>query len=368
MKKDSKSLYYKDYLKLDELLSSQSPRSKELGKEAHDETLFIIVHQVYELWFKLFLHELDFILKLFREKEVDESNIGRGVESLNRILEIQQLSIRQIRLLETMTALNFLEFRDLLFPASGFQSVQFRMIENKLGLDENMRLKYGSSSYKMPLAKPDASEVTKTEKEPSLFKLVEAWLERTPFLEFKNFFFWDQYSEAVNNMLAEDKRHISENPNLSADEKTFHLKEYASTEANFEAILNEDAHHVLVREGHRRLSHKATQAALLIFLYRDHPILHLPFKFLSKLIDLDESLTAWRQQHALLAQRMIGTKIGTGGTTGNVYLSKAAETHKVFTDFANLSTYLIPRSALPDLPENIVKNLGFYYSPESDES
>ncbi|MDP6533026.1 MAG: tryptophan 2,3-dioxygenase family protein [Candidatus Marinimicrobia bacterium] len=366
MKKDSKSLYYKEYLKLDELLSIQSPRSKELGKEAHDETLFIIVHQVYELWFKLFLHELDFIIKLFREEEIDESNIGRGVAALNRILEIQELSIRQIRLLETMTALDFLEFRDFLFPASGFQSVQFRLIENKLGLDGSMRLKYGSSSYKMPLKKSDESTVTKSENQPSLFSLIEAWLERTPFLEFKNFLFWDQYSEAVKNMLAEDRKRISENPNVSADEKAFHLKEYASTEANFDAIIDDKAHDDLIKSGHRRLSHKATQAALLIFLYRDHPILHLPFKLLSKLIDLDESLTAWRHQHALLAQRMIGTKIGTGGTTGNTYLSKAAETHKVFTDFANLSTYLIPRSALPDLPENIIKNLGFYYSPSSD--
>jgi tryptophan 2,3-dioxygenase len=218
----------------------------------------------------------------------------------------------------------------------------------------------------MPLKKSDETTVVESEKEPSLFSLIEAWLERTPFLEFKNFLFWDQYSDAVKNMLAEDKKHISENPNLSPDEKAFHLKEYAATESNFDAILDEKAHNELIKSGHRRLSHKATQAALLIFLYRDYPILHLPFKLLSKLIDLDESLTAWRHQHALLAQRMIGTKIGTGGTTGNAYLAKAAETHKVFSDFANLSTYLIPRSALPDLPENIVKNLGFYYSPSTE--
>lgn len=363
MKKDSKSLYYKEYLKLDELLSIQAPRSKQLGKEAHDETLFIIVHQVYELWFKLFLHELDFILKLFRENKVDESNIGKSVAALNRILEIQDLSTRQIRLMETMTAMDFLEFRDYLFPASGFQSVQFRLIENKLGLEEGSRLKYGTSSYKLPFKNSDETIVSESEKEPSLFNLIEAWLERTPFLEFRNFLFWDQYSEAVEKMLSEDKKHISENPNLSSDEKAFHLKEYAATEANFDAILDEKAHSNLIKSGQRKLSHKATQAALLIFLYRDYPILHLPFKLLSKLIDLDESLTAWRHQHALLAQRMIGTKIGTGGTTGNAYLAKAAESHKVFSDFANLSTYLIPRSSLPDLPENIVKNLGFYYSP-----
>lgn len=365
MNKKSGPLYYADYLQLDKLLSIQAPKSAEYGKPAHDETMFIIAHQVYELWFKLVLHELDLILGLYKGEVIDEDNISRVVTALDRILEIQRLSIEQIHLLETMTALDFLEFRDYLFPASGFQSVQFRLIENRLGLKKTSRLKYGSSSYKMPLSEKDRQKAEGSEQETSLFELVETWLERTPFLEFRNFYFWDQYSEAVQNMLEDDRRRIQENPNLSKDEKAFHLKEYKSTQANFGAILDKSKHEELQQEGNRRMSHRATEAALLIFLYRDHPILNQPFKLLTKLIDLDDRMTTWRSRHALMAQRMIGTKIGTGGSTGHAYLSQAAEKHKVFSDLANLSTFLIPRSALPELPEQVIRNLGFYYKPES---
>lgn len=367
MNKKSGQLYYTDYLQLDKLLSIQNPKSADFGNPAHDETMFIIAHQVYELWFKLILHELNCILGLFKAEVIDEAHIGKVVSALNRILVIQHLSIEQIQLLETMTALDFLEFRDYLFPASGFQSVQFRMIENRLGLETGSRLKYGSSTYKMPLSDRDQKKADESEKDTSLFNLVEAWLERTPFLEFRNFYFWDQYSEAVQKMLKEDRRKIQENPNLSKDEKAFHLKEYKSTQVNFEAILDKSKHEKLQQEGKRRMSHRATEAALLIFLYRDQPILSQPFKLLTKLIDLDELMTTWRHRHALLAQRMIGTKIGTGGTTGHVYLSQAADKHKVFSDLANLSTFLIPRSALPGLPEQVVRNLGFYYKPDISE-
>ena len=112
----------------------------------------------------------------------------------------------------------------------------------------------------------------------------------------------------------------------------------------------------------KRLSHKATQAALLIFLYRDEPILHSPFNLLSRLMDVDELFTTWRQRHAIMVRRMIGAKIGTGGSSGHAYLQKTADRHKIFSDLADLSTFFIPRSALPELPENIKRNLGYYFN------
>ena len=104
------------------------------------------------------------------------------------------------------------------------------------------------------------------------------------------------------------------------------------------------------REGRRRLSHRATRAALFIHLYRDQPILHLPFRFLTLLVDVDELLATWRYRHALMVHRMIGTKIGTGGSSGHRYLLATVERNKVFTDLYDLSTFLISRSALPPLP------------------
>jgi tryptophan 2,3-dioxygenase len=97
-------------------------------------------------------------------------------------------------------------------------------------------------------------------------------------------------------------------------------------------------------------------------LYRDRPILHNPYKLLSRLVDMDELLTTWRYRHALMVTRMIGRKIGTGGSTGFSYLKETAERHRVFEDIAHLTTFLIPRSALPQLPDNILRNLGFYYN------
>src|SRR6476660_5105161 len=117
---------YGSYLKIDELLSLQQPRSA--GPE-HDETLFIIIHQVYELWFKELLHEFDRVMQLL---EADQSHPSQ--HTLKRILTILKVMVSQLDILETMTPLEFLSFRERLDAASGFQSDQFRQIEFLLGV------------------------------------------------------------------------------------------------------------------------------------------------------------------------------------------------------------------------------------------
>ena len=121
----SPAVTYSNYLKLDELLSLQQPRSE--GPE-HDEMLFIVIHQVYELWFKELLHEFDRVRRLLED---DESH--RAQHALKRILTILKVMVGQIDVLETMTPLEFLSFRSRLEAASGFQSDQFRQIEFVLG-------------------------------------------------------------------------------------------------------------------------------------------------------------------------------------------------------------------------------------------
>ena len=116
---------YENYLKLDQLLSLQQPRSE--GPE-HDETLFIVIHQVYELWFKELLHELDRVARLLRDDEPH-----RAQHTFKRILTILKVLVAQLDILETMTPLEFLSFRTRLEAASGFQSDQFRQIEFVLG-------------------------------------------------------------------------------------------------------------------------------------------------------------------------------------------------------------------------------------------
>jgi len=363
MKTNYPPLYYADYLKLDQLLTSQQAKSLEYeGQLAHDEMMFIIVHQAYELWFKQILHELDSIMAIFKGDYVEENEIGTAVHRLNRIIEIQKLLIEQLRILETMTPLDFLDFRDLLMPASGFQSYQFRLVENKLGLKSENRKQFDKSAYITRLSPQHQQMILQSERETTLFDLIEKWLERTPFLDFNRYHFWEEYRGAVDAMLRKDRDMIEQNSILSDEEKQQELLELIQTEKSFAAVFDEKKHHELIEKGLRRLSHRATQAALLIHLYRDEPILHMPFSLLTALIEIDELLTTWRYRHALMVQRMIGTKIGTGGSSGYHYLRTAAESHKIFSDFTNLSTYLIPRSQLPKLPVELEKNLGFYYS------
>lgn len=355
-------IYYSDYLELDNLLNSQKPKSEEYGHHAHEEMLFIIVHQAYELWFKQILHEIDSINKMFREDSVDERSIGIAVSRLQRVTEIQKLLIEQLRVLETMTPLDFLEFRDFLIPASGFQSFQFRLIENKLGLSDEKRLQYNNVDYLNTLSEKHRELIMDTVKNPSLFEAVEKWLERTPFLHSEGFSFWQSYKEAVEKMLANDRNIIMENQTLTEKKREFQLKAIELTRENFEALFDENKHNELVKEGKRHLSNKAMLAAIFINLYRDEPILHMPFNLLNQLVEVDELFTTWRYRHALMVHRMIGAKIGTGGSSGHQYLMATVDKHRIFTDLFNLSTYLIPRSELPKLPDELVKELGFNYT------
>lgn len=354
-----KPVYYGGYLQLDKLLGAQKPLSGHGGAAAHDEMLFIVTHQAYELWFKQIIHEIDSVLEIFSGGSVPESGISRAVSLLSRVVEIQKLLIDQLRVLETMTPLDFLDFRDALTPASGFQSFQFRLIEQKLGLVDERRAQFEKSPYFARLAPAHRRMVLAAGKADSLFALVERWLERTPFTHWGGFDFWREYRKAVGAMLDRDERTIRSNPALADADRERELKALAGTRESFESLLDPERHARLVSEGLWRLSHKATLSALLIELYRDRPILHEPFRFLEKLVEVDEQFALWRTRHALMVHRMIGTKIGTGGSSGHQYLMKAAASHRVFGDLFNLSTFLIPRSSLPKLPGKVAAALGF---------
>ncbi|MFW6077500.1 MAG: tryptophan 2,3-dioxygenase family protein, partial [Hyphomicrobiales bacterium] len=130
----------------------------------------------------------------------------------------------------------------------------------------------------------------------------------------------------------------------------------------FRGILDESEYQRERERGAWTLSWRALQAALFIVLYRDEPILQLPFRLLSRLMDIDETMTAWRLRHALMVQRMIGVRIGTGGSAGHAYLRRTTEEHRVFADLFALSSYLIPRSALSPLPDDVRRQMDFAYS------
>lgn len=357
----SRPLSYGSYLRVPELLNLQSPKSLEHGKEAHDELLFIIVHQAHELWFKQILHELRSVSSIFSAPTVDEKMMGTAVARLTRVTEIQKVLIDHLRILETMTPLDFLEFRDMVSPASGFQSVQFRVLESVLGVKrEHPLLANRESAFAKTLTAQEMADMDDAENSPSLFALVERWLERTPFIETSDgFTFWQEYQNALRKHLNRDQHFIVNHPLLTAEEKARQLAEVEKTENYFKALFEESQHKELLNQGLRRLSLRATHAALFIQLYREEPILHLPFRMLTLLVDIDELLQQWRAQHAIMVHRMIGIRVGTGGSMGYAYLRSTLDKTKVFADLFNLSTFLLPRSSLPPLPDQLKQRLGF---------
>lgn len=352
------TIHYHSYLQLDKILSAQHLRSADVEeKPAHEEMLFIIIHQAYELWFKQIIHELESIAAMFRGENVDERSIGTAVGRLHRVIEIQKLLIQQIQVLETMTPLDFLDFRNYLFPASGFQSFQFRKVEALLGLPDASRMTYNNKPYTSEFTENQQDEL-RAATASNLFDLLEDWLERTPFLHVGAFNFLENYQQAVQNMLEKERRAILAS-GLGEREKEMRLQMLGGMDTYFQSVLSPDAHAQMQAEGKLRLSYKASLAALFINLYRDEPILHLPFNLLQCLVEIDELLTTWRYRHAQMVLRMLGRKIGTGGSSGYDYLHATAVKHHIFSDLHNISTLLIPRSELPELPADVRRDLGF---------
>jgi len=358
----SGKMNYHDYLHIDKLLSCQVPESDKRGKTAHDEMLFIIVHQVYELWFKQILTEVNSVLEIFKSDHIDEKLMDLIVARLQRVVEIQKLLVDQVRIMETMTPLDFLEFRDMLIPASGFQSLQFRVLETKLGLKRENRLKYNQADYDQSLKPEQRPHMRTAEGETNLFERVEKWLERTPFLKMRGFDFWNIYKKTVEDSLIADLNIIQNNPALAGEDRKRNQTILEGSLASFRALFDEKAYAEARDAGEWRLSYKAIHAALLIQLYRDQPALQLPFRLITALMDVDEWFTTWRYRHALMAKRMLGSKVGTGGSSGFQYLKDATDKHKVFQDLFQLTTFFVPRSKIPVLPAEVQRELGFFYS------
>ena len=354
-------IYYGEYLKLDKILGAQKLMSEKYGKPAHDETLFIIIHQTYELWFKQILHEVDSIHALFSKEVLAPTSLSTISHRLNRITEIQRILNDQLNVIETMSPLDFMEFRDYLVPASGFQSIQFRMIELKLGLRQEYRLHADKAFFNSRLKEEDKEFMLKLEEDTTLLELIDKWLSRLPFGKKENFDFWEHYQETVEEMLAADAEIIKNNKTLNPKQIEFELNNLNATRETFSVLFDAEKYAQLQEKGEVRISREAKLALIFIKLFKDEPILQMPNQILDQLIDIDELFTTWRYRHAIMAHRMLGRKIGTGGSSGHDYLKQSTENNRVFTDLFNVATFLIPKSSVPQLPDEIKKDLSFSY-------
>jgi tryptophan 2,3-dioxygenase len=258
---DPASVTYANYLKIDDLLLLQRFRSE--GPE-HDEMLFIVIHQVYELWFKELLHEFDRVAHLLRAGDPMAGSWSPGAElrgnahraqhTLKRILTILKVLVAQIDILETMTPLEFLSFRGRLEAASGFQSDQFRQIEFLLGRKSRAAIERFGAGTRARSA------------------LERRWVEPT---------LWDAFLLYL------------------------HRERYAVPAAQ------------LARDVTAAIEPSLEIQQILIDLYRRDP---KNSELCERLVDLDEGIQEWRYRHVKMVERTIGFKPGTGGSSGAPYL------------------------------------------------
>lgn len=256
---------YWSYLKIEELLALQEPLSD--GPE-HDETLFIVIHQVYELWFKEMLHELDYL-----SGRLVATDTPAALHTLKRILTILKVLVSQIDVLETMTPLNFLSFRDRLESGSGFQSWQFREMEFALGR------KQAGAIDRYPKGHAGRAALERRYRAPTLW---DAFL---------------QFLAANGYRLGED---------------------------------------ITERDVTQPVAASPAVQAVLLQVYRTDPRLTAVCE---RLVDLDEGMQEWRYRHVKMVQRTIGTRGGTGGSSGAEYLTTTLN-QPVFPDLWAIRTEL----------------------------
>ena len=346
-------VHYSDYLQLEKILDAQFPESVKNNSSAHDETLFIIIHQTYELWFKQILHELDSVILIMQKPSINDNSpeLQTVVHRLSRVVTVLKVLVHQIDIMETMTPIDFLDFRDMLRPASGFQSWQFKIIEAKLGLKFAHR--HGQDYYISQLRSEQIEVIKKVELEKSFIELLNSWLERTPFFDQDDN--WKNFKPLYN-----PESDPSQLPVFWKEYKQIYISGLAEAEKNnqqyFDMVFEDSG-----ANSERYLSPKACRAALFIMLYRGYPIVQLPFQLLNNLLEIDEQLSTWRYRHMNMVQRMIGTRIGTGGSTGKDYLRSALDKHYIFKEIAQLTSFLIERKRLPQLSPEMERRLGFVH-------
>jgi len=348
----SGSKTYADYLDLHTLLSLQG-NDAELS---NDEQHFIIVHQAFELWFRLVLIELRAARTLLMQSILPEDDVPRIVHHLKRCTEIFRLMTSQWKVMETMTPQDFLDFRERLGTASGFESYQMRELELLLGLQQNQRVgEMDPLGHFRKLAErggADAEVLKRLEAEeamPTMGEILSKWLARTPI---QGSLTSDDNDDEVVAEFVEDYLAAHKKIGEDAVERMTRqgVKNMVSVEERF-AAAHDAAKEFLVPEGDIS---RARAGLLFIESYRELPLLTWPRILIDTLVELEESLVLFRTHHARMVERIIGRRVGTGGSSGVDYLDATLK-YRVFSDLWSVRTLLIKKESLPKLNQP-----GFY--------
>lgn len=322
------NLTYASYLQLDKLLDAQHLQSAKVGEPAHHELFFITIHQTYELWFKQILFELDAVIDKLNQslkKETISSDILYGLKRINKI---QALLNEHLPVLETLSAADFLTFRDLLTPASGFQSVQFRLIEIKLGLYDTKNLK--DFGFYKHFNADQKQRLLDAQEQDSLFQVMHHWL-RNLFNTAEGAF--KRYQLDAEKQLKERQTELKQNEKSNVTD--IQLEQLQAMNESFKQIFNKESYNKQAQ----RLSYEGFISALFLYSNQDH--VANAYELIQEIIENDELLATWRHRHCLMVQRVIGGKVGTGGTSGYQYLKGTVETNRIFSEYTQLSSYLI---------------------------
>ena len=348
---------YWDYLRLPQLLELQGGLDREEALD-NDELHFIVVHQSYELWFKLALVELREARNHLDRPRLDEEVVPNTVHHLRRVIEIMRLGVAQFRVMETLTPLDFLDFRDKLMPSSGFQSFQMRELEILLGLEEMQRVTYGKVHpldhiQKLAEGSPGGAKawahIQRARGEVTLRSALHAWLYRTPIQGSKP---GDPGDEAVVGAFLDTYLEQGRQRRQAQLDRLIEVSagDPEGLRARFQAT--EDAARTwllaLDHEEDRERMRRIRAAALFIESYRELPLLAWPRLLLDTVVELEEQMVLWRNRHARMVERLIGRRVGTGGSSGVDYLDRTTK-YRVFTELWAVRSLLSPRAALPEL-------------------
>ena len=349
---------YWDYIRVEDLLSLQSGVEGDEERISNDEVTFITVHQVFELWFKLVLREMRSARDLFTRDPVAEQELSGAVRSLGRITTILEMAGLHFSVMETLTTRDYLAFRDKLMGASGFQSAQLRQIEILFGLAQEDRISLGSEGgYLEALRDPagGASPALERVKRsladlPTLRDAIHAWLYRTP-IDGSG----PADGDATEQLDAFAERFLDAHGRVvdGTRERAAALApdaDRAALEARYEK--EKDYVRAFLKPGEdeaaRRLQ-RVRCAMVFIETYRELPLLAWPREVLDSLVELEQRFVMFRQRHARMVERVIGKRVGTGGSSGVDYLDETALKYRIFRDLWTVRTLQIPRSAAPEL-------------------
>ena len=339
---------YAGYLRLNELLGLQAGPDGHLPAPCANEQHFIVVHQTYELWFKQVLTELDATVQLLGQPSVPEGDIPRMVRHLERVSEIFRLLSAQWKVMETLAPQEFLAFRDRLGTSSGFESWQMRALELTLGLSDEQRVEGVDpiGHLRRLHAVGDMSDAALADLEarvdrPSLHDVLLTWLGRTPIDGSLADSDEDEAVVAafVDGHLSAMRTHADE---VIARMVAVGQGEPEALERRMSAGVD-GAASFLRPDG---VVDRAHAGLLYIESHRHLPLLAWPRRLIDTVVEVEQSMLAFRHAHARMVERMIGRRMGTGGSAGVDYLD-ATTKYRIFTELWAVRTMLVKETMLP---------------------